>query len=256
MHGVTQDTLLDVGMTIVTLLTGRPKEAQCCKCNCRERVPVAQDNVIDDTNSTRRGQFEDVVVPDGPCIARSLEPPLRMPFDVELVRSGQHWRTLGITVSYDESHCLVIDEIRGPSLMTDWNHTHDISLQVRAGDTIISVNDSSGNEDIMMSKLRALGKDSVVRLSLVPGAPHFDEVTFTPIAATESKRGRQHPELRKHFKTLDLSEDADPETIRRHYRHLARIHHPDKNLENQVAAAKRFQEISSAYAAIQVRLNL
>jgi len=255
-QGVAPNALLGIGMGLLSLFTGLPDEGEWCKCICRPAVRVSHDNFIDDTSSTRGGQFEDVVVPDDSCIENGGQEFLhRMPFEVALVRSGEYWRTLGVTVCEDESHCLVVDDVRGPGLVTEWNDTHDISLQVQAGDTIVSVNESPRQEDIMITKLQELGKGSNIRLSIIPRPPFFDEGVVTG-AASECPLGRRYPELRKHFKTLDVSEEAEPEAICRHYRHLVRIHHPDKHPENQADATKRFQEIMSAFAAIRDRLHL
>jgi len=49
------------------------------------------------------------------------------------------------------------------------------------------------------------------------------------------------------YATLELSRNASQEEIKRAYRKLALIHHPDKNPSNRSAAEERFKAISKAY---------
>src|SRR5262245_720907 len=54
------------------------------------------------------------------------------------------------------------------------------------------------------------------------------------------------PERRDLYEVLGVARDADPETLRKSYRKLARRHHPDVNPGDK-AAEERFKEISEAY---------
>lgn len=89
----------------------------------------------------------------------------RTAFDVVLERSGKHWRTLGLLVSPDDDpRYLIIDDIWEPSLVSEWNAAHDEAQRVRAGDIIISVNESVCNGEEMLSKIQALGKGASIQL--------------------------------------------------------------------------------------------
>jgi len=51
----------------------------------------------------------------------------------------------------------------------------------------------------------------------------------------------------KYYSILELNPGASNEDIKRSYRKLALLHHPDKNSENKEEAEKKFKEISEAY---------
>jgi len=51
----------------------------------------------------------------------------------------------------------------------------------------------------------------------------------------------------KYYTILELNPGASNEDIKRSYRKLALLHHPDKNSENKEEAEKKFKEISEAY---------
>jgi len=89
----------------------------------------------------------------------------RPAFDVVLERSGKHWRTLGLLVSPDDDpRYLIIDDIWEPSLISEWNASHGEDQKVRAGDLIVSVNNSTCNGEEMLSKIQALGKGASIQL--------------------------------------------------------------------------------------------
>ena len=50
-----------------------------------------------------------------------------------------------------------------------------------------------------------------------------------------------------YYKLLGVSRTATPDEIKEAYRHLARIHHPDMNLDHQAEAATKFKEIAEAF---------
>jgi curved DNA-binding protein CbpA len=55
--------------------------------------------------------------------------------------------------------------------------------------------------------------------------------------------------MRKLYETLDVSEDATAEEIKKAYRKLASKHHPDKNPDDP-NAAERFKEVQEAYECL------
>lgn len=99
--------------------------------------------------------------PDGPSPNGK-----RPPFTVELLRTGQNWRTLGLLVSPDDDpRFLVVDDIWEPSLISDWNAAHS-EMRVKPGDVIKSVNESTCGGEEMLAKIQALGKGTSLRLQI------------------------------------------------------------------------------------------
>ena len=52
---------------------------------------------------------------------------------------------------------------------------------------------------------------------------------------------------------LDVARDSNDETIKKAYRKMCMIHHPDRN-QNDPNAKAKFQEIQSAYEKISLSL--
>eukprot|EP00929_Paragymnodinium_shiwhaense_P120621 TRINITY_DN925_c2_g1_i1.p1 TRINITY_DN925_c2_g1~~TRINITY_DN925_c2_g1_i1.p1 ORF type:complete len:172 (-),score=26.06 TRINITY_DN925_c2_g1_i1:323-838(-) len=91
----------------------------------------------------------------------------RIPFTVELSRTGQNWRTIGLLVSPDDNpKYLVVDDIWEPSLISDWNASHEEGLRVKPGDVITAVNEASSSGEEMLAKIQALGKGTTLRLQI------------------------------------------------------------------------------------------
>merc|ERR1712046_476107 len=63
------------------------------------------------------------------------------------------------------------------------------------------------------------------------------------------------PELKEHFRALDLPDSALPDAIKHQYRRLALECHPDKHPENVEAATQKFQQIKDSYQRLRERLN-
>merc|ERR1712217_16790 len=83
----------------------------------------------------------------------------RPPFEVRLVRTGEHWRTLGLLVSPgDNPKYLVIGDIWEPSLISEWNRSHNDTLQVKPGDKIVAVDDCMLDAVGMLAKIQASTK--------------------------------------------------------------------------------------------------
>mmetsp|Transcript_63500 Transcript_63500/g.129368 ORF Transcript_63500/g.129368 Transcript_63500/m.129368 type:complete len:481 (+) Transcript_63500:1-1443(+) len=55
---------------------------------------------------------------------------------------------------------------------------------------------------------------------------------------------------KEHYKTLGLTEGASAGEVRRAYRRLALVYHPDKNLKDPDSAAENFKNITEAYEAL------
>jgi hypothetical protein len=91
--------------------------------------------------------------------------PRRQPFEVNLERTGKHWRTLGLLVSPDDDpRFLIVDDIWEPSLISEWNASKEEELKVKAGDIIKSVNGSNCNGEDMLAMIQALGKGATISL--------------------------------------------------------------------------------------------
>merc|ERR1719424_1358784 len=114
-----------------------------------------------------QGKGDEIVASNPEGNNRASNRKTRPPFDVTLERSGKHWRTLGLLVSPDDdTRYLVIDDIWEPSLISEWNGCHGEDQKVKAGDIIISVNDSTCNGEEMLSKIQALGKGASIKIKV------------------------------------------------------------------------------------------
>merc|ERR1712046_85658 len=52
-------------------------------------------------------------------------------FDVELVRAGPYWESVGVLASPDDSpQHLVVDDVGNPSLVSEWNACHSEAFRV------------------------------------------------------------------------------------------------------------------------------
>jgi curved DNA-binding protein CbpA len=54
-------------------------------------------------------------------------------------------------------------------------------------------------------------------------------------------------ELKDYYQILNVSQDASAEDIKKAFRRLALLHHPDRNPENIKSAEAKFKEINEAY---------
>mmetsp|Transcript_74051 Transcript_74051/g.214508 ORF Transcript_74051/g.214508 Transcript_74051/m.214508 type:complete len:172 (+) Transcript_74051:153-668(+) len=89
----------------------------------------------------------------------------REPFDVELVRVGEHWRTLGLLVSPDDDpRFLIVDDIWEPSLVSQWNEQQPEAYQIKPGHIIQAVNGVSAGGEDMLARIQASGRGSILRL--------------------------------------------------------------------------------------------
>jgi len=52
-----------------------------------------------------------------------------------------------------------------------------------------------------------------------------------------------------YYKILEVNENASPEEIKKSYRRLSMLHHPDKN-KNNIESTEKFQKISEAYETL------
>mmetsp|Transcript_26791 Transcript_26791/g.46473 ORF Transcript_26791/g.46473 Transcript_26791/m.46473 type:complete len:219 (-) Transcript_26791:54-710(-) len=91
----------------------------------------------------------------------------RQPFDMEIVREGKYWRTLGLIVSgTDNPRHLVVEDIWSPSLVSEWNEKRPKDSQVQIGDIIVEANGESADNRSMLQAIQGLGKGSVVKLRI------------------------------------------------------------------------------------------
>lgn len=54
-----------------------------------------------------------------------------------------------------------------------------------------------------------------------------------------------------YYETLGVERDADDDTLKKSYRKLALLWHPDKNIANEVEAKQKFQLIQQAWEVLQ-----
>ncbi|KAI9891097.1 MAG: hypothetical protein M1814_003296 [Vezdaea aestivalis] len=94
----------------------------------------------------------------------------------------------------------------------------------------------SGNWQDAVTELKALAEEN-------PGDTSFaKEVRSAELELKKSKR-------KDHYKTLGVEKDANDNDIKKAYRKLAIVHHPDKNPDD-AAAADKFKEIGEAYETL------
>jgi len=86
-------------------------------------------------------------------------------FDVEMIREGPHWKTLGITVMIDKTNprCALVQSVGSDGLVPDWNRTRG-SLRICAGDLINALDD---DVEAMCNEVREGSKGSVLRFRVV-----------------------------------------------------------------------------------------
>ena len=53
-----------------------------------------------------------------------------------------------------------------------------------------------------------------------------------------------------YYQTLGLDRDASSDDIKKAFRRLALLHHPDRNLDNSAEAEEKFKEINEAYEVL------
>lgn len=53
-----------------------------------------------------------------------------------------------------------------------------------------------------------------------------------------------------YYQVLGVERDADPAALKKAYRALAQLHHPDKNPDNAEESEEKFKEISEAYSVL------
>lgn len=61
---------------------------------------------------------------------------------------------------------------------------------------------------------------------------------------------------RSHYQLLGVEEGANASEIRKAYRRLALIYHPDKNPEDPEAAAETFRRLADAYEALMAAADV
>lgn len=108
----------------------------------------------------------------------------RAPFEV-VFKLGRG-NVLGLVVTPDiDPRFLVIDDIFVPSVVSDWNSTHEESLHLRLGDTIASVNGVTGNSRDMLAQMRLLPQGADVRLVIQDAPAAFKSTASTPAKAAK-----------------------------------------------------------------------
>ena len=78
-------------------------------------------------------------------------------------------------------------------------------------------------------------------------AASFGHVPPKSKASAPEARKRIHP-LQKHYDTLGLSNDSSIEAVKKSYRSLALLYHPDKN--RMKSAEAKFRQIHASYSIL------
>jgi hypothetical protein len=201
-------------------------------------------------------------------VGKSASSSSRRPFTVELKRVGPQWSNIGLALCPDDSpNYLTIDDVVSPSLISQWNDEQGCGRpKVKPGDMIAAVNRKAATSDTMLLLIKMTGKGEDLVFTIDPGAEAFDARPSTGPASVpepanvDGKRQMAkrdaYPELKPHFATLGISPTSSDEAIRRYYKRLARIWHPDKNPDILEKATERFQAINTAYEAIKLKRKL
>mmetsp|Transcript_47650 Transcript_47650/g.96160 ORF Transcript_47650/g.96160 Transcript_47650/m.96160 type:complete len:187 (-) Transcript_47650:125-685(-) len=80
--------------------------------------------------------------------------------DVQILRSGPHWRTIGMVIVHPKTQeALAVQEVVAPSLIAEWNEGADEIHKVNKGDRIVAVNGAT-TVDGMLRIIQASGKGS------------------------------------------------------------------------------------------------
>eukprot|EP00421_Protoceratium_reticulatum_P000187 CAMPEP_0168369314 /NCGR_PEP_ID=MMETSP0228-20121227/6694_1 /TAXON_ID=133427 /ORGANISM="Protoceratium reticulatum, Strain CCCM 535 (=CCMP 1889)" /LENGTH=147 /DNA_ID=CAMNT_0008382171 /DNA_START=9 /DNA_END=448 /DNA_ORIENTATION=- len=136
-----------------------------CKCEQIRRDCEGNGDVVDETG----GEVVDMDLIDQKKVVGEDdmpgEMPRRPPFEVTIVRTGVHWRTLGLLVSPDDNPAyLIVDDIWEPSLVSEWNKANNEDKRVRPGDMITAVNEQQVNGEAMLEIIQGSGKTSSLKL--------------------------------------------------------------------------------------------
>jgi hypothetical protein len=110
------------------------------------------------------------------------------------------------------------------------------------------------SEDVMIIKIRTLMRDeryeAAVQLAKTTMQQRGQSEKLRNIlneASTELKRSK----LKDYYRVLGVARDVDAVTLKKAYRKLALVSHPDKaTTEEKDAAEKRFADINEAYEVL------
>lgn len=91
----------------------------------------------------------------------------RQPINVEIVREGKHWKTLGLIVSRtDNPRHLIVEDIWKPSLISEWNEKQAEKNQIEVGDIIVEANGESRDNLAILRAIQSIGEGGVLRLRI------------------------------------------------------------------------------------------
>mmetsp|Transcript_71235 Transcript_71235/g.154817 ORF Transcript_71235/g.154817 Transcript_71235/m.154817 type:complete len:146 (-) Transcript_71235:104-541(-) len=135
-------------------------EKGCCGCNDADGDPVTLLKASDEGHG---GKGDRYTLPEA-YETQAKDRQSRVPFEVVLVRTGPLWQSLGLYVSPDDDPTVLsVDNVYGPSLISEWNAAHEPNLNVRVGDVIETVNGITGGAQ-MLHAIQALGHGSTAKL--------------------------------------------------------------------------------------------
>lgn len=161
---------------LASLLVVKNMEAKSPFAKTSDRqLGIAPGDVIVEANGRRgtaaevRGVLQQAVTGDvstsgGHRDVTLVVRPRPCSFDVEMLREGPHWETLGITVVIDKTNpgCALVQSVKTKGLVPDWNKTHG-SLRICGGDLITQVNDLYDDATDMCQEIQEGRRGSVLR---------------------------------------------------------------------------------------------
>eukprot|EP00419_Tripos_fusus_P027721 CAMPEP_0172715980 /NCGR_PEP_ID=MMETSP1074-20121228/67857_1 /TAXON_ID=2916 /ORGANISM="Ceratium fusus, Strain PA161109" /LENGTH=205 /DNA_ID=CAMNT_0013540613 /DNA_START=39 /DNA_END=652 /DNA_ORIENTATION=- len=125
----------------------------------------------------------------------SCSPRYRRQFEVEILRVGPHWRTLGLLVTPDACpNYLVVDDVWEPSLISEWNSTNPEGHTVLPGDFITCVN-GHRSQGAMLQLLGSAGAGAKLQLHIAPPAKSHAAVPAGPWGPPEPGTLLLRPEM-------------------------------------------------------------
>ena len=130
----------------------------------------------------------------------------------------------------------------------------DIVVKIAVSDQYLSIKEEAVIKEIT-SKLRV--HSSVLHSILARRNFIWESKRYSRQERTKSSTSSSSTSFSRSYEVLGISENSSFEEVKKAYRNLAKIYHPDKvmNGVNKAMAKKQFQAISEAYQELKQKLG-